>query len=105
MISYFVAQRTREMGIRMALGAVRAGLVVLVLRQAMRILFWGLLIGMAGVWASTRVISGLLFGVRPLDVPTLVTGLGILLGGGFLAALLPGLKGTRISPVAALRGE
>jgi predicted permease len=104
-ISYFVAQRTREMGIRMALGAARAGLVAFILRRALTIVFWGVLFGMGGVWASTRIISGLLFGVRPLDVPTLMAGLGILLAAGFLAALLPGLKGTRLSPVGALRTE
>jgi putative ABC transport system permease protein len=104
-ISYFVAQRTREMGIRMALGAARAGLVGLVLRRAMTVMLWGILIGAGGVWASTRVISGLLFGVRPLDLPTLMTGLAVLMGAGLLAALLPGLKGTRLSPVTALKTE
>jgi predicted permease len=104
-VSFFVAQRTREMGLRMALGAARAGLIGLVLRRALTIVFWGILFGMGGVWVSTRVISGLLFGVTPLDVPTLLTGLGIMLGAGLIAALVPGMRGTRLSPVRALRTE
>jgi len=104
-ISYFVAQRTHEMGIRLALGAGRRGLVTLVLRRALKIVFKGLLFGLGGVWVTTRIISGLLFGVRPLDLPTLLGGISLLLLVGVTAALLPSIRGTRLSPVAALRSE
>jgi len=104
-ISYFVVQRTHELGIRLALGAARRGLVTLVLRRAMKIVFWGLLFGLAGVVVSTRVISGLLFGVRPLDPLTLAGGASVLILVGAAAALLPSLRGTRLSPVAALKSE
>jgi len=104
-ISYFVAQRTHEMGIRLALGAGRRGLVTLVLRRALKIVFKGLLFGLGGVWLTTRIISGLLFGVRPLDLPTLLGGISLLLLVGVTAALLPSIRGTRLSPVAALRSE
>ena len=105
LISYFVVQRTHELGIRLALGAARPGLVSMVLRRAFRIVLFGILLGLGGVWASTRVISGLLFGVRPLDPLTLLGGVSILLLAGGAAALLPSLRGTRLSPVEALRSE
>jgi len=104
-ISYFVVQRTHELGIRLALGAARRGLVTLVLRRAMKMVFWGLLFGLGGVLVSTRIISGLLFGVRPLDPVTLMAGVSFLILVGGAAALLPSLRGTRLSPVAALKSE
>jgi hypothetical protein len=102
-ISYFVVQRTHEMGVRLALGAARRGLMGLVLRRALKILFLGLLFGLGGVWVSTQIIASLLFGVRPLDLPTLVGGVVLLLLVGLTGALLPSLRGTRLSPVVALR--
>jgi len=104
-ISYFVVQRTHELGIRLALGAARRRLLTMVLRRALGIVFWGVLFGLAGVWVSTRIISGLLFGVRPLDLPTILVGVGLLVAAATTAALLPGLRGTRLSPVSALRSE
>jgi predicted permease len=104
-VSYFVAQRTPEMGIRLALGAARKGLVLLVLKRALVIVFWGLVAGLAAVWAFTRIIAGLLFGVRALDPGTLMTGVAVLVLVGLVAAMVPGLRGTRLSPVAALRAE
>ena len=104
-ISYLVVQKTHEMGIRLALGAERRKLVGLVLGRSLGIVFWGLLFGLAGVGISTLVISSVLFGVRPLDPPTLLAGIFLLLLVGCSAALLPSLRGTRLSPVAALRSE
>jgi ABC-type antimicrobial peptide transport system permease subunit len=77
----------------------------MVLGRAFRIVFWGILFGLAGVWVSTRIISSLLFGIEPLDIPTLLAGSGLLVAVGGMAALLPSLRGTRLSPVAALRTE
>lgn len=104
-ISYFVAQRTPELGIRLALGAARNGLVLMVLRRALVIVFWGLAVGLGAAWVTSRIIAGLLFGVAALDPMTLLAGIGVLVLVGFVAALLPGLRGTRLSPVAALRTE
>jgi ABC-type antimicrobial peptide transport system permease subunit len=104
-ISYFVVQKTHEMGIRLALGAARKELIGLVLRRALGIVFWGLLFGLAGVGISTLLISSVLFGVRPLDPLTLLAGISLLLLVGLAGALLPSLRGARLSPVAALRSE
>jgi putative ABC transport system permease protein len=104
-VSYFVARRTHELGIRLALGAGRGRLLKLVVRKATFIVAAGLGLGLAGVLVSTPLIASLLFGVRPLDVPTLMGGLSLLLLAGVGAALIPGFRGTRLSPVAALRSE
>ena len=93
------------MGIRLALGAARPKLIRLVLGQAMATVLWGLLAGAAGIWVTTMAISGLLFGVQPLDPPTLMAGTGLVVLVGILAALLPSLRGTRLSPVEALRSD
>jgi putative ABC transport system permease protein len=104
-ISYFVVQRTHEMGIRLALGANRSGLVALILRRAVKIVVAGLILGLAGAWVATQIIESLLFGVSPLDPRTLGAGVTLLLVTGLAGALLPSLRGTRLSPVAALRSE
>lgn len=77
----------------------------LVLKRGLKILFWGLSFGLGGVWVSTQIIASLLYGVRPLDLPTLVGGVGLLLLVGLIGALLPSLRGARLSPVAALRAN
>jgi ABC-type antimicrobial peptide transport system permease subunit len=100
-----VVQRTHELGIRLALGAARPRLIRLVLSRALGIVFWGLAFGSVGVWVTTRIISGLLFGVQPLDPPTLFGGGALLILVGVAAAILPSLRGTRLSPVAALKSE
>jgi hypothetical protein len=80
-------------------------LVFLVLRRALALLAGGLVLGLGAVWASTRIIRGILFGVRPLDPTTILAGVALLVLVGVGAALLPGLRGTRLSPVMALRAE
>jgi putative ABC transport system permease protein len=105
LISYFVVQRTHELGIRLALGAARLGLVAMVLKRALLIIVWGILFGMAAIWVSTRLISSLLFGVAPLDTATIVAGVGLMVLVAAVAALLPGIRGTRLSPVQALRSD
>jgi len=104
-VSYFVAQSTRELGIRVALGAARAELVRMILSRAFRIIAAGLAIGLLGVGASALVVESLLFGVGRLD-PVALLGSAILLGGvGTLAALVPCIRGSRLSPMTALRSE
>jgi ABC-type lipoprotein release transport system permease subunit len=104
-MSFVVAQRTREIGIRMALGASRGEVVGLVLRQGVTVTLWGLVAGGVGAWALTRYLASLLFAVKPADPLTLL-GASLLLGGiALLACLLPAWRAARIDPMRALRNE
>jgi predicted permease len=105
LIAYWVSQRTQEIGVRMAVGAAPGQLVRLVVGQGLALAALGTAIGLAGAFASTRVLETMLFGVRATDALTFVVApLGILLIVA-LAAFVPALRTTRISPVIALRGE
>ena len=104
-IAYSVSQRTREMGIRLALGARRRSVLGLVLGQGARLTTLGVITGLAGAAAATRLMQSMLFGVNPLD-PMTFLGVGILLGAVALAAsYIPALRATRVDPVIALREE
>jgi putative ABC transport system permease protein len=104
-MAYAVAQRRREIGVRMALGADRREVLRLVLGRALRIVVAGLIVGLVGAVGVTRVLQRFLFGVTPTDpiAFTLVTLL--LLTVGLLAAWLPARRATRIDPWSALRAE
>lgn len=104
-VSYFVARRVRELGIRMALGADTGGIVVLVVRRGLRLAFWGVLIGLVGVGASTGVIRGMVYGVRAIDPLTIIAGCIAMTLVTVLAAAVPATRAVRISPVLALRSE
>ena len=102
-ISYVVAQRTQEIGIRMAMGARRVDVLAMVARQGVRLILIGLLCGTAGALAATRALSTMLFGVKPFDLPTfLATGLLLLLI-GMLAIYVPAARAARVDPMVALR--
>jgi putative ABC transport system permease protein len=103
LMAYAVAQRRREIGVRMALGAERRDVLRLVLTRALRVVVAGVIVGLAGAAGVTRVLQRFLFGVTSTDpiVFTLVTLL--LLAVGLLAAWLPARRATRIDPWAALR--
>ena len=105
LMAYSVTQRRREIGVRMALGAQRRDVLRLVLTRALRIVVAGLIVGLAGAAAVTRVLQTFLFGVTRTDpmVFTLVTLL--LMAVGLMAAWLPARRATRIDPCAALRAE
>ena len=104
-ISYSVRERTQEFGIRIALGADRAEVLGLVIRQAMTLSGIGLGIGLVAALASTRALSSLLFGVRPLDVPTFAAAAIVLMIVALLAAYLPARSATKVDPLVALRYE
>jgi predicted permease len=104
-VAYYVSRRTRELGIRMALGAAGSGILGLVLRRGFRLAFWGVGIGLLGVWASTSVVDRMLYGVGAIDVATLVTGALALAGVALTASALPASRAIRVSPVHALRSE
>jgi predicted permease len=110
-IAYSVSQRTREIGIRMALGAGRDSVLAMVLRQGLREVAFGLALGFIGAVVLTRILdtvltgSGLLFGIRPTDVLTFVGVTIVLLGVALAATLAPARRATAIDPMDALRTE
>ncbi|HSS77763.1 MAG TPA: FtsX-like permease family protein, partial [Thermoanaerobaculia bacterium] len=101
-ISWFVSQRTQEIGLRMALGATERGVLTLVAWQAMRPVIGGLVLGLAGAAAATRALSGLLFGVTATDPATFAGVLVILGGAALLASWLPARRAARVEPTRAL---
>jgi len=104
-IAYSVTQRTQEIGIRMALGARRSSVLGMVLRQAMSLAVIGILVGAAGAWLLTRLMQTLLYSVKPSD-PLTFTGVAVLLAlVAAAAAMVPGLRATRVDPAIALRSE
>ena len=103
--AYGVAQRTRELGVRLALGAQPRGLVALVLRQGFRPIAIGLLIGAAGSVVIAYFMRGLLFGVQPLDGPTFFAVTILLVVIALIACWIPAQRATRVNPLDALRTE
>ena len=104
-MSYSVTQRTRELGIRMALGAQRREVLAMVVSQGMRAALIGVGLGMVGALALTRVMASLLFGVSPTDPLTFAVIAVLLLLVAILASFLPARRATRVDPMIALRGE
>jgi putative ABC transport system permease protein len=104
-VNYSVARRTHEIGIRMALGADRGDVLAMVLGQGLGLAAAGVALGLAGAWASTRVLETLLFGVRPTDWVAFACGAGVLALAVLLACYLPARRATRVDPLVALRHE
>ena len=104
-LSYAVSQRSHEIGIRVAMGASRRDILAMVVRQGLRLSAAGLVVGLAASLALTRLLSSLLFGVSPYDVPTLAIVVAVLLATALLASLIPALRATRVDPLVALRYE
>ena len=103
--AYVVTQRTREIGIRMALGAQLADVLKMVLRYAMTLVVIGALVGLAGAYAVTRVMSNLLFEVTPTDLVTFVAVPAVLLLVALVACLIPARRATKVDPLITLRYE
>ena len=104
-LSYSVAERGQEMGIRMALGADRENILKLVLGQGMILAMVGLAVGVGGSLALSRVLQSLLFGVSPTDLMTYLWVVGLLALVALAACALPALRATKIDPLTALRYE
>ncbi len=104
-IAYAVSRRTREIGIRMALGARPAAVVLLVLRQGLTVAMAGLVLGGLLAIAATRALAGMLYGVSLADPIAWMTAVAALLGAATLANLLPARRAARVDPSVALRSE
>ena len=104
-LAYSVALRRREIGIRMALGSSRSETATLVLRQAMLMVAFGLIPGIAAAWISGHAIHSFLYGVRSLDAPTVAVVAILLLTVTLLAASLPILRAVQVDPAETLRSE
>jgi putative ABC transport system permease protein len=104
-LSYLVARRTHEIGIRLAIGAARSQVLQLVLRQGLGLAVAGIVIGVPAAFALTRVMQSVLYQVRPSDPITFVVVPAILVVVAVAAAGLPAFRATRVSPMIALRSE
>jgi putative ABC transport system permease protein len=105
-LSYAVAQRTREIGIRMALGAQEATVVSLIVRHALVLAITGVFLGIVSAWfLSNSPMRGLLFGTSPRDIATFSAVAVILTGVALVAAFVPARRATRVDPTVALRTE
>jgi putative ABC transport system permease protein len=105
LLAYSVALRTREIGVRMALGAPRRGILALVLGQGAALAGIGLVAGLAGAFVVTRYLSSLLFGITPLDPATFVAVAVVFAGVALLASYVPARRATSVDPLVALRSE
>ncbi len=105
LLAWVVAQRTREMGVRIALGAPRANLLWLVMRQAGAMLLIGVAAGGGLAWATARFIRGYLYNVSAHDGWTLAAAAALLTAAGLLAAYIPARRAAGVDPIVALRAE
>jgi putative ABC transport system permease protein len=104
-IAYSVTQRTQEIGLRIALGAQRADVVRMIVRQALTLVVAGIIVGAIGAFLVTRLMTRLLFQTEPTDPATFLTVAGILTFVAVAASYVPGRRATRVDPVVALRAE
>jgi putative ABC transport system permease protein len=104
-VSYWVAQRYHDFGIRMALGAEARNVIGLVLWQSLKLLAVGAGIGLVGAVSLTRLMSSLLYGVKPGDPPTFFAVFAVLFGVALLASYIPARRATKVDPMVALRWE
>jgi ABC-type antimicrobial peptide transport system permease subunit len=105
LMSYSVARRTSEIGIRMALGARSQDVLALVMRESMAVVFVGVAVGVVTALAAGRVVAALLFGVAPTDAPTMIGAVGVLVLVSALAGYLPARRAALVDPRVALRYE
>jgi putative ABC transport system permease protein len=104
-MNYSVALRTRELGLRLAVGAQPRQVLLLVLKQGLALTVVGVVLGLAAAFALTRLLSGLLFGVAAVDITTFSSISVLLVLVSLLACYLPARRAMRIDPLSALRYE
>jgi len=105
LMSYGVTRRTREIGVRVALGAQQRSIRWMILRETLTLTLFGIGIGIPSGLAASRLIASMLFGLSPSDLSTIVTACLLLLVVAFVAGYLPARKASSIDPILALRTE
>jgi len=105
LISYSVSQRTREIGVRVALGAQRGTILGMVLREGMQLLVFGLLLGLLGAFSATRILRSLLYSTSSTDALSFVATSLTLVAVALFACYIPARRATRVDPMVALRYE
>jgi len=104
-LSYLVSQRSREIGIRMSLGATRAGVLAMTLKQGMRLAIFGFALGLIGAFAAAKLLASVLHEVRPRDPGILLLALVVLAAVVLAACYLPAQRASKVDPMEALRQE
>ena len=104
-LSYMVAERRREIGIRLALGADHSRVLAQVMKQGLLLTAIGLVVGLAGAFGVNRLIASLLFGVQPTDAPTMVAVVATIAGVAAIACWVPAWRASRLDPNVVLRED
>jgi putative ABC transport system permease protein len=104
-MSYSVAQRTQEIGIRIALGARRADVLQMTIKQGLKLVGAGMILGLAAAFILTRALESLLFGISATDPATFFGISLVLLAIAILASYIPALRATKVDPIIALRAQ
>jgi hypothetical protein len=105
LVAYGVTQRTREIGVRMALGAEPRRVAQQVLREGLRYAVLGLLIGAVMLWGATRLVGSMLYAVTPADPLSIAAAMLLVVGASLLASYIPALRAVRVDPSQALRAD
>ena len=104
-MAYLVAQRTNEIGVRMALGAVSGNVLWLVMREVLALVSVGVALGLAGAWGLSRLVQNQLYGITPTDPTTVLLATLTLASVAVAAGYIPARRATQVDPVLALRYE
>ncbi len=104
-MTYTVARRTREIGVRVALGAVAKDISWLVAREVIVLVAIGIAFAIPAIWGMTRLVESQLYGITPLDPPTIALAIGLLSTVAAVAGVLPARRAAKVDPLVALRYE